>query len=335
MLELTERGLYCPLGDFYIDPWRGVRRALITHAHGDHARSGSESYLTVNAGLRLLRARLGSEVAIETKGYGESITIGDVAVSFHPAGHILGSAQVRLEYHGEVWVVSGDYKTATDPTCDPFVPVRCHGFITEATFGLPIYRWPPADKVFAEINDWWRRNASESRASVLFGYALGKAQRLVAGIDSSIGPIFTHGAVEHMMQAYRASGVSLPDTRYVMNESRKAFAGGLILAPPGANGSSWVRRFGDFSSGLASGWMQVRGARRRRAIDRGFVLSDHADWSGLLNAIRATGAETVWVTHGYSAPLVRWLSEQGLNSRGLETRFEGEQLDSVQEEALD
>jgi putative mRNA 3-end processing factor len=274
-------------------------------------------------------------VTIETKGYGESITIGDVAVSFHPAGHILGSAQVRLEHHGEVWVVSGDYKTATDPTCDHFVPVRCHGFVTEATFGLPIYRWPPADKVFAEINDWWRRNANEARASVLFGYAPGKAQRLVAGVDPSIGPIFTHGAVEHMMQAYRASGVSLPHTQYVMNESSKAFAGGLILAPPGANGSSWVRRFGDFSSGLASGWMQVRGARRRRAVDRGFVLSDHADWSGLLDAIRATGAETVWVTHGYSSPLVRWLGEQGLNSRGLATRFEGEPLDSVQEEPLD
>ncbi len=324
LLTLTDCGLYCPAGDFHIDPWRPVERALITHSHADHARVGMKSYLTVSQGASILRARVGEDAAISTVAYGESIPLGDAHVSFHPAGHILGSSQIRVESRGQVWVVSGDYKIAVDATCEPFEPIRCHGFVTEATFALPIYRWKPQEDTFAEINQWWRANRAAGKASVLYGYALGKAQRMLAGIDPSIGPIFTHGAVERLTQIYRDAGVPLPPTHYAMSAGKKDFAGSLILAPPSANGSRWIRRFGDFSTALASGWMQIRGARRRRAIDRGFVLSDHADWPGLLNAIRATAAETIWVTHGQSEPLVRTLIEQGLDARAVQTEFEGE-----------
>ena len=324
LLTITESGLYCGAGDFYIDPWRPVERALITHGHADHARLGMGSYLTAARGAEILRSRVGDDAPISTVAYGETIRLGEASVSFHPAGHILGSSQIRIESGGLVWVVSGDYKTAPDSTCERLEPLRCHGFVTEATFALPIYRWKPPQDSFAEINDWWKLNCTEGKASILYCYALGKAQRILAGIDATIGPIFTHGAVERLTQIYRNCGVQLPPTQYAMTAAKKNFAGSLILAPPSANGSAWTRRFGDYSTALASGWMQIRGARRRRAIDRGFVLSDHADWPGLLATIRATSAETVWVTHGQSEPLVRVLTEQGLDARAIQTEFEGE-----------
>ena len=205
LVVLRESGLYCPPGDFYIDPWRPVARAVITHAHGDHARTGSDLYLTAAPGASVLRARLG-DVALQSLAYGERLLVNDVAISLHPAGHVLGSAQVRLEHRGEVWVVSGDYKLEHDATCAPFETVKCDQFITEATFGLPVYRWLPTELVFEEINDWWRRNREEGKASVLFAYSLGKAQRIMSGIDASIGPIYTHGAVERLTQAYRRRG---------------------------------------------------------------------------------------------------------------------------------
>jgi putative mRNA 3-end processing factor len=245
-------------------------------------------------------------------------------VSLHPAGHILGSSQVRIESRGQVWVVSGDYKTALDPTCDPFEPVSCHGFVTEATFALPIYRWKAQEQIFADINNWWRVNRGEGKASVLYAYALGKTQRILAGIDSSIGPIFTHGAVERLTQIYRDQGVPMPPTTYAIHATKGDFKGSLILAPPSASGTKWIRRFGDVSTAFASGWMQIRGTRRRKAVDRGFALSDHADWPGLLSAIRATSAETIWVTHGHSQPLARLLTEQGFQTRIVHTEFEGE-----------
>jgi putative mRNA 3-end processing factor len=334
LLTVTDSGLYCGAGDFYIDPWGPVEQALITHGHADHARSGMGSYLTVSRGAEILRARVGDEAQISTVAYGESTRLGDATVSFHPAGHILGSSQIRIESRGLVWVVSGDYKTAPDSTCERFEPLRCHGFVTEATFALPIYRWKPQEDSFAEINDWWKSNRAEGKASILYGYALGKAQRMLAGIDATIGPIFTHGAVERLTQIYRNSGVQLPPTQYAMTAAKKGFAGSLILAPPSANGSPWIRRFGDYSTALASGWMQIRGARRRRAIDRGFVLSDHADWPGLLDAIRATSAQTIWVTHGQTQPLVRVLTEQGLEARAIQTEFEGE-FDEQETSSLD
>ena len=326
LLQLTDSGLYCAAGDFYIDPWAPVDRAVITHAHSDHARWGSARYLVAAPGLSIARRRLGPDAAITPLDYGKTTARNGVNISFHPAGHILGSAQVRIEYRGEVWVVSGDYKLDDDPTCAPFEPVRCHTFITEATFGLPIYRWPPVGKVFAEVNAWWRANQQAGKASVLFAYALGKAQRLVAGVDASIGPIYAHGAVQGMNDLYRESGVPLPDTLYAGEAPRDAdWSRALIIAPTSARATPWLRRFGRISDGFASGWMHVRGQRRRRSVDRGFVLSDHVDWPRLMLAVRETGAERVFVTHGYTAVVARWLSEQGLDAHVLETRFQGDE----------
>jgi len=324
MLRLTNEGLYCEAGGFHVDPWAAVPRAVVTHAHGDHVAWGCGAYLASADGAALLQLRLGGTGAVEALPYGERRLLGGVSVSLHPAGHILGSVQVRLEAGGEVWVVSGDYKTDPDPTCRPFEPVRCHTFISESTFGLPIYRWPAQSEVFSEINAWWRVNADAGRASLLSGYALGKAQRLIAGLDPSIGPILTHGAVEKINAAYRAAGVALPATTYAGDADRGATRRAIVIAPPSAAGSVWARRFGNASNAFASGWMRVRGARRRRSLDRGFTLSDHADWPGLLGAIAATGAERVWVTHGFTGPVVRWLEEQGLEARAVATRFEGE-----------
>jgi putative mRNA 3-end processing factor len=317
--------LYCARGDFYVDPWQPVDRAVITHAHGDHARQGSRGYLAANAGLPVLRTRLGEAASIEGLDYGETRDIGGVKVSLHPAGHVLGSSQVRIEEGGEVWVVSGDYKLDPDPTCAPFEPVRCHTFITESTFGLPIYRWSTPDAIFAGVNAWWRANAEAGRASVLFGYAFGKAQRMLASVDASIGPIVVHGAVDVLNRGYRECGVALPETRMVTDfEAKKDFAGALIVAPPSAQSSPWLKRFGDYSDAFASGWMAIRGARRRRVVDQGFVLSDHADWPSLNRAIEATGAQRIFVTHGHTTPLVQWLNERGLEAHSMKTEFEGE-----------
>lgn len=326
LLRTTDRGLYCEAGDFFIDPWLPVDRAVITHAHGDHARWGCRRYLGSREGEGVMRTRLGAAARIRSVEFGEAVDVNGVRVSLHPAGHILGSAQVRVEHCGEVWVVSGDYKTEPDLTCTPFEPVRCHTFVTESTFGLPIYRWAPQAEVFAEIRDWWLANREAGRASVLFGYALGKAQRLLAGLrDAEVGPIFTHGAVEKLNADYRAAGVPLPPTTHASAAGKgRDFAGALVVAPPSTAGSTWLRRFGAVSTGFASGWMSIRGARRRRALDRGFVLSDHVDWPALLAAVEATGAGCVWVTHGYREPVVRWLREQGLDAVSVASRWEGE-----------
>ncbi len=326
LLETTDDGLYCAAGDFFIDPWEPVERAVITHAHGDHARWGSKSYLASREGARVLQTRLGPDARIDAVEFGETRSINGVAVSLHPAGHILGSAQVRVEHRGEVWVVSGDYKTEPDPTCTPFEPIRCHTFVTESTFGLPIYRWPPQHEVFGDIRAWWLTNRDGGRASVLFAYALGKAQRVLAGIaDDPVGPVFGHGAVERLNHDYRASGVRLVPTSHASAEPRgRDWSDALIVAPPSAAGSVWLRRFTPISTGFASGWMRIRGARRRRSLDRGFVLSDHVDWPSLLGAIAATGAARVFVTHGYREPVVRWLLEKGLEAHALASRWEGE-----------
>lgn len=325
LIEASSRGLYCAAGDFYIDPWRPVDRAVITHAHGDHARPGSAAYLAALDGLPVLRVRLGQEAVIEGLRYGEPRQVGGVTVSLHPAGHVLGSSQVRVEHGGEVWVVSGDYKLDPDPTCAPFEPVKCHTFVTESTFGLPIYRWRTHEQIFGEVNAWWRANAAAGRASVLFGYAFGKAQRILASVDASIGPIIVHGAVEALNRGYRECGVRLPATRMVGElDAKQDFAGALVVAPPSAQSSPWLRRFGDYSDAFASGWMAIRGARRRRAVDQGFILSDHADWASLNRAIDASGATRVFVTHGATGPLVRWLDERGLEAHSMQTEFEGE-----------
>lgn len=320
-------GLYCPPGDFYIDPWRPVERAVITHAHADHARGGHGHYLAAAPGEGVLRQRLG-DITLQTLAYGERTVHKGVEISLHPAGHVLGSAQVRLAHAGQVWVASGDYKLAPDPTCTPFEPQRCDVFITESTFGLPIYRWRPDAELFAEINAWWLANAQAGRASVLACYSFGKAQRILAGVDAAIGPLLVHGAVEPLNQAYRAAGVALPATQLATEVSDRAtLQRALVLCPPSAVSSTWARRFGDAGTAFASGWMQLRGARRRGGYDRGFVLSDHADWPGLHAAIAATGAARVVVTHGSIAVMVRYLAEQGLEAGAFQTEYGDALLD--------
>jgi putative mRNA 3-end processing factor len=326
VIESTPRGLYCAAGDFYIDPWQPVERAVITHAHSDHARPGSARYLCAAPSAFPLRARLGEEASIEGVPYGEPIDFGSVRVSLHPAGHVLGSAQVRIESGGEVWVVSGDYKLEPDPTCVPFEPVRCHTFVTESTFGLPIYRWSAPSGIFEAIDAWWRANADAGRASVLYAYAFGKAQRVLASVDASIGPILVHGAVETLDRAYREAGVALPEAKVAIDLPKGYdVSRALVVAPPSAQSTPWLKRFGDYSDAFASGWMAVRGNRRRLAVDQGFALSDHADWAGLNRAIDATGATRVIVTHGQALPLVQWLRERGLEASAIQTRFEAGQ----------
>jgi putative mRNA 3-end processing factor len=321
-------GLYCPPGDFYIDPWRPVARAVITHAHSDHARIGHGHYLAAGPAEGVLRARLG-EIDLQLLPYGDSILHNGVALSLHPAGHVLGSAQVRLEHGGRVWVASGDYKVAPDRTCAPFEPVKCEVFVTESTFGLPIYRWCPDDELFADINAWWGRNVVAGRASVLACYSFGKAQRILSGVDPSIGPIVVHGAVEPLNRAYRAAGVSLPPTQMVTEVKDKAdLKRALVVCPPSAAASPWIRRFGDASTAFASGWMQLRGARRRGGWDRGFVLSDHADWPGLMSAIGSTGARRIIVTHGSIPVMVRYLREQGLEAESFDTEYGGDDVEA-------
>lgn len=336
LLQITAAGLYCAAGDFYVDPWQPVERAVITHAHADHATPGSREYLTATSGVELLRQRVQPEAVIEGLDYGATIDHRGVRVSLHPAGHVLGSSQVRIEQGGEVCVVSGDYKLASDPTCQPFEPVRCHTFVTESTFGLPIYRWRSSEAVLADVNAWWLANRERGLTSVVFAYALGKSQRLLAGLDPEIGPIGVHGAIERFLPIYRQAGVKLPATEHVTAENLSTLRGkGLIVAPPSAMNTPWLRKLSPSSTAIVSGWMQVRGMRRRRSVDRGFALSDHADWDGLLGAIRATGAENVWVTHGYVGPMVHWLSDAGLSAKALQTKFEGElEMENESEEVL-
>ena len=330
LLELTPAGLYCERGGFHIDPWQPTPLALITHAHADHARGGSEAYLGAAEGEAVLRARLPPEATIETVRYGERRRIGDVDVSFHPAGHVLGSAQIRIGHRDEVVVVSGDYKLAADATCAPYEPVRCTTFVTESTFGLPIYRWQPPEAIFADMRDWWIGNARDGVATVIFAYALGKAQRIAAGLAALgelPGPVYCHGALARINDAYRASGVELPPMQPVATAPPGTrWAGALVLAPPSAQGATWMRRFEPCRTASASGWMAIRGARRRANVDRGFVLSDHADWPALNDAVDLSGAGEVWVTHGYREEFVRWLNETrpGRVARGLATHFEGE-----------
>jgi putative mRNA 3-end processing factor len=319
-------GLYCPAGDFHIDPWQSVPRAVITHAHGDHARPGSAAYLCADPCAPLLRRRFGASVPVESWPYGAARTLGSTRVSFHPAGHVLGSAQVRVEGPDGVWVVSGDYKRAADPTCAPFEPVRCDTFVTESTFGLPIYRWDPADTVIAEIVEWWNENAQEGRASVLFCYTIGKAQRLLAELARLADrPALVHGMMRGMIAVYEEAGIKMLSTSTLVDRPRgTSMAGELVLAPLSARGTPWMRRLGDLSDAFVSGLMRVRGVRRQRAFDRGFVLSDHADWPALLGTIAETGAGRVLASHGHAEPLSRYLSERGVASAVIRTAWEGE-----------
>jgi putative mRNA 3-end processing factor len=326
MLIETAQGLYCPDGDFHIDPWGPVPRALITHAHGDHARVGSAAYLCTDQCAPLLRRRFAGDAVIESVRYGQSLRLASTRVSFHPAGHVLGSAQIRIEGAGGVWVVSGDYKTVPDPTCAAFEPVPCDTFITESTFALPIYRWDPVDSVIADMLSWWESNRERGLTSIVFCYTIGKAQRLLAELARVTDrPVLVHGMMMPMIDVYRAAGIAMLRTETLIDRPRgTSLAGELVLAPLSARGTPWMRRLGEISDAFASGLMRVRGVRRQRAYDRGFVLSDHADWPALLDTIAHTGAGRVIATHGHAEPLARYVREQGRDSAVMRTAWEDE-----------
>lgn len=326
LLTFTDRGIFCPHAGVYLDPWKPVDKAIVSHGHSDHAYPGHGHYLCTREAMPVIRHRLYlQESSIQTLEYGERIGINGVQFSFHPAGHIPGSAQIRVEHKGEVWVFSGDFKLQNDNISAPFEPVKCHAFITESTFGLPVYKWKLQDHVIEEINDWWTRNQREGKASLITGYTLGKSQRILMNVNRAIGPIFTHGAVDTVNAIMRSQGIDLPEAPRVSDEiAKEDLKKALIICPPSAVGSTWVRRFYPYSLGVASGWMKLRGTRRRRGADRGFVLSDHADWDELNTAVRETGASKVFVTHGYSEIFSQWLNSLGIEAHEVKTRFEGE-----------
>jgi len=322
LLLSDDAGLACPRGGFYVDPWRPVPLAVLTHAHADHARVGSARYIATRESVPILRRRLGPDAVIDAVEYGQRIPLGDTIVSLHSAGHVLGSAQIRVESGGETWLMTGDLKRDPDPTCAPFEIVRADVIITEATFALPIYRWPDPVQVVDQLRERWKKDG----LTVVFAYALGKSQRILSMLGPDLpGPIYAHGAVRVVVDAYREAGVILPEVRPIEDKAaKKTMAGALVLAPPSARGTPWMKRFSTATTAFASGWMQVRGDRRRRAIDLGMVLSDHADWPGLLRTIEDSGATRVLLTHGHGEPLARWLREQGKDATVMKTLFEGE-----------
>ncbi|MCX7391497.1 MAG: ligase-associated DNA damage response exonuclease [Planctomycetota bacterium] len=328
LLEVIESGLYCAAGDFSIDPWRPVSRAIVTHAHSDHACAGCDRYLCLSKGKIVLRERVGIAARIDTVRAGESVLIGGVKVSLFPSGHILGAAQVRLEYRGVRWVVTGDYKTQADPTCDPIQTVETDVLVSESTFGLPSYSWSEPKVIAQEINQWWMANRDQGRTSVLLAYSLGKAQRLAAMLDSSIGPIYGHAAILKMVRAYRDSGVWLPPILEVPSRAKRIGKGrGLFLISPAAASGDWFRGFGEVSTAMASGWMGLQSVQQKRGVDRGFVISDHADFSGLLEVIESSRAKRVLLTHGFSGELAHFLCQQGTDASVLPTYFVGESDD--------
>ncbi|MCP4121921.1 MAG: ligase-associated DNA damage response exonuclease [Bacteroidetes bacterium] len=321
LLTFTPKGIYCAQADVFIDPWRKVKRALVTHGHSDHASPGHSHYLCASSSVPVLRQRLG-EISVDGLDYGRQLAINGVQFSFHPAGHVVGSAQIRVEYRGEVWVASGDYKVEDDGVSEPFEAVPCHTFITESTFGLPLYQWKPQAEIIREINAWWSMNKAEGKVSVIGAYSLGKAQRIIGNIDTSIGKIFCHPAVSKMNRAIRTCGIELPDTIEVKDSIDPGdYSGNLVVTPSTGSDAPWRQQVRNIELAGASGWMQLRKMRRSRSSGTGFVLSDHADWKGLNQAIEATGAERVYVTHGYTEIFSRWLKEKGYDARVVKTRF--------------
>ncbi len=321
LLRPRPEGLYCPPGDFYIDPVRPVERALVTHGHSDHARSGHAKVLATQQTLDIMALRYGVDFAGATQpaAFGETLDVGDVRVSFHPAGHVLGSAQICVEHKGLRIVASGDYKRRPDTTCAPFELVRCHVFITEATFALPVFRHPAASD---EIGKLMRSVAQFPERSHLIGaYALGKAQRVIklireAGFDR---PIYIHGAMEKLCDYYQSQGIDLGqlEAATVKPGAKKDFAGAIVIGTPSAFVDRWARRFPDPVSCYASGWMLIRQRAKQQGIELPLVISDHCDWDELTQTIVETGAEEVWVTHGREEALVRWCELNDIAARAL------------------
>jgi putative mRNA 3-end processing factor len=328
LITLTPNGLYCEAGDFYIDPWRPVSKAIITHAHADHSRPGHAAYLAHHDSEPAMRLRLG-HIHFSGLAYGESIRIGRTRVSLHPAGHIYGSAQVRIEDSSGVWVITGDYKTTPDGVCAPFEPVRCDHLITECTFGLPVFNWPDQNTVMESIRMWWQELANQGRVAVIAAYSLGKAQRIINHLEDGPGKIFVHGAIANMNEALVNHG--LPIVKTIPIDAGQTFddwKGHLVVCPPAALGTSWMKRFKNAGTAVASGWMHLRGTRRRRSVDRGFVLSDHADWQGLNDAVAASGAKHVYATHGYRDTFSKWLCHLGYDAHVLEVFLDPDAQDA-------
>ena len=320
-MEFTTKGIYCTAGDFYIDPWQAVDRAVITHAHSDHARWGSKFYLCHTDSKPLLQHRLGPG-HYQSIDWNVPIYLNGVRITLFPAGHIIGSSQIRIEYNGEIWVVSGDYKVENDGLSGQFEPVKCHHFITESTFGLPIYHWKPQEEIYTSMQNWIRKNQAAGVTSVLIAYSLGKAQRILLPIAEVTDKIFAHGAVYQMHKTLENAGWKLPNMEWVSNEtSKEALKGAVVIAPSSAEGSSWLRRFSPYEIGICSGWMQVRGNARRKNADAGFALSDHADWNGLLAVCKATEAECVYATHGFQSVFARYLNEIGIQAKEVKTEY--------------
>lgn len=321
LLQFTDNGLYCAAGDFYIDPWKPVNKAVITHAHSDHARAGSAAYLCHTHTKPLLELRLGPH-SYQQVEWNEPVFINGVRVSLHPAGHVIGSSQIRLEKDGEVWVVSGDYKTENDGLSGAFEPVRCHSFITESTFGLPIYNWQPQAVQYAQIGEWILQNQQQGYSSVLLAYSLGKAQRVLQAAATVTDHIFLHGAVANTNDVLVNAGITLPFAKRVTaNVTKDELKKAVVIAPSSVLDSPWLKRFTPYRVAICSGWMQVRGNKRRQNADAGFAISDHADWNGLLQAVKATGAEQVYVTHGFQSAFSRYLQEQGIQAAEVVTQY--------------
>lgn len=325
LIEFLEKGMYCRAGDFYIDPWKPVDKAVITHGHSDHARWGSRLYLCHTHTKPILQARLGPGQYQSTE-WNVSTYINGVRVSFHPAGHVIGSSQVRVEYEGEIWVVSGDYKLENDGLSGEFEPIKCNTFITESTFGLPIYRWKKQEDIYTSMKDWILENKKNGRSSIFFAYSLGKAQRILLPISEVTDTILAHGAVYNMYSALVNAGIRLPRMERVTPDTPKEMLkSSVVIAPGSAEGTPWIRKFAPYSVGVCSGWMQVRGNVRRRNADAGFALSDHADWEGLIKTVKATEAECVYVTHGFQSVFSRYLTELGIDGREVHTEFGSEE----------
>lgn len=315
-------------GQFYLDPWQKVDYAIISHGHSDHARWGMKHYLCHHFTKPIIQHRLGRNISVESMGYGETRVINGVEVSFYPAGHLIGSAQIRLEYRGEVVVFSGDYKVDFDGISTPFEPVKCHTFITESTFGLPIYKWQSNTELKAMLHAWIQKNQTKEKTSILVGYSLGKAQRILKLVEE-FEDIYVHNAIEKTNIAIEKAGVKLPKTKSIDWKNPKTLQGKVVLVPPALVGSSMIKKIPNGHTAVCSGWMQIRGNRRWQAADAGFPISDHADWDGLLTAVKESEAQKVFVTHGSQATFAKYLNEIGVEAYELKTEY-GEQEDEEQ-----
>lgn len=327
LLKVTSKGIYCPQADVYIDPWKPVKKALITHGHSDHARYGSKSYLCHQHSINILKSRLGNQINVQGVAYGQKTRINTVDFTFYPAGHIIGSAQILADNGKERWVVSGDYNNSKDSLISEIQPVKCDYFISECTFGLPVFTWDDPQEIFDQIQNWWIKNQKQNKASVITAYSLGKAQRIIQNINHEIGPVYTHRAVENMNEAIRTSGIPLKPTALLDLTTKQNISQSLIVIPPGAADAKWLKDIKQYELAFASGWMAIRGAKRRRGIETGFVLSDHSDWQGLNSVIKETGAQKVYVTHGYTDIFCKWLNSQGQEAAILETNYVGETIE--------